>query len=627
MINGKKMVSLCISRLHEQENYRFISKLNDSLNKLGIALFIYDIASDIYWNESIIRAEASVFDLVRYDKSDVVIIMHEKIKSKTITEKLIKRAKEHDTPVIVVDGIYEGCMNVAFDYAAGFRKIVEHVICCHGITDLHMFAGYKGNPYSDQREEVFKEVLKEHSIPFSDDMISYGQFWARPTIDAAEKLIASGKIPKAIVCANDIMAINVSGVLSSNGYRIPNDVLVTGFDGIDEINYTVPRISSVRCSGIELAKTIACIVERAIDENVYPDFTYVEPKLIINESCGCDTLAESFDTNNIQRFNDHFYQYQDDARVLSDMTDRMNSSETIAQASQKLKNSVIHDMCCLINKSCLDYTFNHFESLVPSGVDSDMFMFYDTDSKNGEQYDFNIDLIVPDLDKLLNSGMPLIFNVIDFMNSPIGYVCFHFKEFDLTSFCTISQIVSSIGRGLGGFMNMRFQNYLTKRIEQVYRYDGLTGLYNRVSFSHEYEKKLADITDENHPVTVILADLDGLKHINDIYGHPAGDIAIKTVASALKYACPPDTLCVRFGGDEMLAVVFDKCSSKYIRSKLKEYLKNFNKKMNYEFKISASIGVYETNTASDLDFETIIKKADAIMYVEKQAKKAKEAAH
>ena len=49
--------------------------------------------------------------------------------------------------------------------------------------------------------------------------------------------------------------------------------------------------------------------------------------------------------------------------------------------------------------------------------------------------------------------------------------------------------------------------------------------------------------------------------------------------------------------------------------------------MNYEFKISASIGVYETNTASDLDFETIIKKADAIMYVEKQAKKAKEAAH
>lgn len=623
MINGRKLVSLCISRLHDQENYRFISRLSVILRKMNISLFIYDISSDIYWDESIIRAEASVFDLIRYDKSDIIIIMHEKIKSRTITEKIISRAKEKNTPVIVVDGRFEGCMNVAFDYAAGFRKIVEHIICDHGIRDIHMFAGFKGNPYSLERENVFKQVLEKYSIPFHNDMISYGEFWAKPTIKAAEKIVASGKIPRAIVCANDIMAINVCGVLSNHGYHIPNDVLVTGFDGIDEINYTVPRITSVRCSGIELADSVSDIIKHAIDEKIYPVLTLVEPSLLIKESCGCNTLAESFNTSSIQRFNDHFYQYQDDARVLSDMIDHMNSSETIAEASAKLSNSVIHDMCCLINKSCLDYTFDHFDNVSPSGFDDNLFMFYDTDSKTGEQYDMDIDSIVPDIDRLLDQGMPLIFNAIDFMNNPIGYVCFHFPDFDLTSYCTISQIVSSIGRGLGGFINIRFQNYLNERLEQVYRYDGLTGLYNRVSFSHEYEKKLRDLKQvEDHPVTVVLADLDGLKLINDIYGHSAGDTAIKTVATALKYACPPDTLCVRFGGDEMLAVVFGKCSGKTINSKLKRYLSSFNKKMNYEFKVSASVGVYETTTASDLDFETIIKKTDAIMYVEKQAKKA-----
>ena len=346
MINGKKMVSLCISRLHEQENYRFISKLNDSLNKLGIALFIYDIASDIYWNESIIRAEASVFDLVRYDKSDVVIIMHEKIKSKTITEKLIKRAKEHDTPVIVVDGIYEGCMNVAFDYAAGFRKIVEHVICCHGITDLHMFAGYKGNPYSDQREEVFKEVLKEHSIPFSDDMISYGQFWARPTIDAAEKLIASGKIPKAIVCANDIMAINVCDVLHQHGIRVPDDVIVSGFDGYDEVFITSPKITTVSCTILELADAtvdmILKIVKGDHKELVGEETISVIPTLVPNESTGCP-VSTGFSHSMLDRFNNSFYRHQDSVRVMHEVITAMQMSRTPGEMIEQLKNLIIND--------------------------------------------------------------------------------------------------------------------------------------------------------------------------------------------------------------------------------------------------------------------------------------------
>ena len=619
LINGQKIVSLCISRLHDMENFRFVNELHKCLKRKDYCLFIYDITADLYWNENNLRAETSVFDLIDFERTDLIIVMDERIKSKTISNRLISRAKRKNIPVIVVDGQYNDCLNVIFDYGSGFEELMRHIVYDHGITDLHFIAGIKNNPFSDERERIFRSVLTEAGVNVNDDMVSYGEFWAKPAIVAAERLIAAGKLPRGIICANDIMALNVISVLEAHGYRIPDDIIVTGFDGIDEIYYSSPRLTSVQCSGSEIAAIVSSAVDDYFLTGKCSGCRHVIPRLLRSESCGCE--AAELPPDYIHSFNDRFYKYQDDARELSDMSDHMQSAPDILHAAFNLYIPVLHDLCCVINTFCLDNTVDIFNTLKNAGFDDEMFVFFNSDENNNYQRRILRRDIIPDIDRFVNKGVPLIFNVIDFMDIPLGYICFSFPSCEITDYCMIPQITSSVGRGLGGFMSMRYQSYLRERLEEVYCYDGLTGIYNRVSFAKECKKKIEGFEGRNVPLTVYLADLDGLKSINDNYGHAAGDAAIKAVASALKNACPPDALCVRFGGDEMLAAVFGDYDCKAITAAIDAYLEEYNRNSGNDYSVSASVGIYQTDTASDNNFETLVKKADAIMYRNKQEKK------
>lgn len=100
------------------------------------------------------------------------------------------------------------------DYEAGFEQAVRHIIEYHGITDTAMIAGIEGKEHSEQRIMAYKKVLAENNLPFTDDMLSYGDYWSGPAQKAVEEMIARGHVPKAIICANDMMAITVCAVLS-----------------------------------------------------------------------------------------------------------------------------------------------------------------------------------------------------------------------------------------------------------------------------------------------------------------------------------------------------------------------------------------------------------------------------
>ena len=101
MINGKKIVALCTSRIYDPQIHGYIVKLNERLRAEDCTLLIFAINSDIYWEENRPAAEKYVFDLIPYNYIDAVIIMNEKIKSRKIAEKIIKKSNEHDVPVII----------------------------------------------------------------------------------------------------------------------------------------------------------------------------------------------------------------------------------------------------------------------------------------------------------------------------------------------------------------------------------------------------------------------------------------------------------------------------------------------------------------------------------------------
>lgn len=277
----------------------------------------------------------------------------------------------------------------------------------------------------------------------------------------------------------------------------------------------------------------------------------------------------------------------------------------------------------IVNHWCTDSSVNYFENPPQQPFDEDMLLFFRSGVWGFQQKKFKRTDIIPDLDEIMQKGFPLIFDAVSFLGIPLGYLCFYFDNYELTNYCKIPQLVNIIGQGLGGFMNWQYQHYLMKQLEFIYKYNALTGLLNRLCFSKEFSALKESLHGKTAPMAVILSDLDGLKKINDQFGHNAGDNAIRTVAEALKHACPPDALCVRFGGDEMLAVIAGEYHVPDIIQKIHDYLDEYNQHSGLEYKVSSSVGGYTGELSADTEFGQMIQKADAAMYEQKQEKHKK----
>ncbi|MDE7294755.1 MAG: GGDEF domain-containing protein [Oscillospiraceae bacterium] len=621
MIGSKKLIALCISRLNDYTCNEFIAAFGSRLAENNCALFVYGTCTDLYWNTMDESGEKTVFELIDYDRLDAMVFFDEKIKDKTVTNQLVQRSVEHNIPVICIDGQYDKCVNISFNYDSGFEKVVRHVIEEHKVRDVHFMGGIEGNDFSEVRLNCFKKVLEDNNIPFNEDMVSYGQFWSEPARMAAEKLVEENRVPKALICANDVMAITAATVFKKHGIRMPEDVIVTGFDGIEEIEFSVPKITSCKCSYTDMGERTAEIIGDIFDGKTAPEKIIIEPRMILSESCGCDMTERVNVSEHLTRVNNYFFRYQEDDRGLSRITAKLQICSNISDASTCLnKPEFIYDLHCILNLDAANESISPLA--VPEGdpFSEKMCVFFDADNPvNFSPYIFDRHNIIPDLQPILDRGFPLIFCALNFINVPLGYICFHYRDYSINNYCKIPQTVTALSNAIGGFRNIRHQQYLNVKLEDMYKLDALTGLYNRRGFMREY-KRMLELLPKDNRLTVILADLDGLKKINDNYGHREGDNAIHTVAQALKFACP-EGICTRFGGDEMLGVIMDIKSEADIRNAVQEYLDSYNSRSEKPYTVSASVGIYVTGDTDSLDFEELIKKSDKLMYADKTAKK------
>ena len=611
MINGKKLVVLCAYRVYDSQVFSFVTELNKLLNKNGCCLFIYAINSEI-GNSGDNLAETTVFDLIPYDKADVIVIMDEKIKSEECVQSIIDKSHDSDVPVIIVDGEYAGVSMVKYDYERGFEQVVRHVIEYHKVRRPHFMAGKRNSEFSNARIEVFKDVLKDNNIPYDDSMLSYGDFWSMPSRVAAGELLKRKELPEAVICANDIMAINVCDVFETAGVRIPEDVLVSGFDGIDEAFWALPGITTAVCNSKDLAEAIMEVVSGLLkgERNI---IKWITPSFVANESCGCPRCNL---VSAINGLNNRFYHHQDDIHIMQTFTSHIMGGQNLSECLKYLRSHLTENTCCVIDNACFNPEHNYFIEDVESDGRS---IIYNAYSDKDEVVPYNPETIIPNLKEIMDTGYPIIFNALEYMGKSPGFVCYSYPRFDIIDYAKMPSLTNSLGMGIGGYVTMRYQHYLMSQIQKIYQKDALTGLYNRLAFLSRFEELIEDPENMGKELTIIMADLNGLKIINDTMGHGAGDHAIATVAKVLYEACPPNALCVRFGGDEMFSFVLGECDSKKIMDDIEKQLVVESEKIGYT--VSASLGVCHTTFDKELDLDNVIGLADEQMYNMKRKKK------
>ncbi|SHI84408.1 PAS domain S-box-containing protein/diguanylate cyclase (GGDEF) domain-containing protein [Dethiosulfatibacter aminovorans DSM 17477] len=159
-----------------------------------------------------------------------------------------------------------------------------------------------------------------------------------------------------------------------------------------------------------------------------------------------------------------------------------------------------------------------------------------------------------------------------------------------------------------------------KEIEYLSFHDQLTGLYNRRYFEEELNR--LDVK-RNLPLSLIMADLNGLKLVNDAFGHAMGDKLLVSSAEIIKSVCREDDIISRVGGDEMVILLPNTGRKQAYR--IIERIREIAEKSKFDdFNISISFGL-STKTEKDQVMETVYKEAEDNMYKNKlfESKKMK----
>ena len=621
VLYGKTIVALCTPKIHEATNHRFITTFAKCLASCNARLLVYSTPSELFWNSIDEQGEKAVFDLINYDITDAVVINEEAIKDKDTVRRIILDARAHGLPVITIGAQYPGCTRITFDYTAGFEKIVRHVIADHNVKDIHMIAGIKGNEFSEERIDVVRKVAAEYDVDFGNEDISYGEFWSVPTENAVEQLFVRRRnLPQAIICANDTMAITTVSVLKRHGIKIPENVIVTGFDGINEIRYSTPQITTSLCSSEHLAQTVSDTIMQMLSGRAVPGSVLVVPELQASESCGCTTSVKLNASEELTYINNSFNRYQNEEEHMFRMISRILECQDFSEVANELDKYDFYDMVIALNPECTDRTYDPLRKHAGSVFADTVKIIYNMNfPMHGRIDDMRKSDLHPNMkDMLTEHEEPLIFLSLNYMGVPMGFLCFNYHNYDIQNYYKASQITSTLNTAFGAFRSMQYQHYLTEKIEEMYRCDGLTHLLNRAALKNLYPELLKKCS---RTITVILADLDGLKHINDNYGHDDGDYAICAVADALRSCCPQNALCVRWGGDEMVAVIPGTISSEEIYRSVDAYLENLNSISGKEFEISASVGIKSFDLTDSSDLEYMIRMTDELMYSDKNQKK------
>ena len=177
---------------------------------------------------------------------------------------------------------------VGVDDVAGADEILRHVVA-HGYDDIAVVTGVRNSSASATRAASFAATANDIGLPLPANR----QFSAYLSEEGGRRLIlrliAEDDVPRAIVCGSDAIASGIIGGLRANGYRVPEDVAVTGYDGVFPLASMLAELTTVSLPRRHMAKVAVQQVVRRIEGIGGPVRDFIHPyRIRIGTSCGCN---------------------------------------------------------------------------------------------------------------------------------------------------------------------------------------------------------------------------------------------------------------------------------------------------------------------------------------------------
>ncbi|RWR18615.1 LacI family transcriptional regulator [Microbacterium enclense] len=175
---------------------------------------------------------------------------------------------------------------VRVDNAAGVRALADHLSTAHGIRDV-AFVGRPEASDTAERLDGLRAAADDLGMRLRPEIVDATVRGEDELVAQLRALIAGGRLPQALVCATDQHAFAVLDALAAEGVRVPEDVVVTGFDGTLAARLSSPTLTTVRQPMEAMGRAAARILAGVAGPADRPFDVVFEPRLVVRRSCGC----------------------------------------------------------------------------------------------------------------------------------------------------------------------------------------------------------------------------------------------------------------------------------------------------------------------------------------------------
>ena len=637
--NSRKLIAVFGGALHSEKEYSFLSRFESACREHGFFILAFSFSGENLHSGQGLESEFTLIRLVEDLPLCGIVMLRESLTSDMLVTEIKRSADARNIPIFSLEKPTDDCINIIYDYRESFKMIVRHVIDVHRASKIVMIGGIKGNLFSEERIDGYKDALNECGIPFDENMVYYGDFWDRPTRIAMHEIIDSGKIPEAICCANDSMAITAVEVLLEAGFRVPEDVVVTGFDGIQTAHFNNPPISTMEPDYDAEVDIIITDITSYMETGTIP---LKEQKLLYqmcqDTSCGCINPHPCDLKSTVSEINsDIIGNYW-----LIESMNHIISEASGLDSLYDLPDVVIREIGLWLH--ALDHVgifaeLTDHEYPEPDGHTYRTLYRKDHTGFSGMGDTYSEQVFLPGLESITSRddiAHLIMVRLLHTASTPYGYIAECFDKLAHKEIRRCEIIGMFLSTAIGIILSNKKLSLLNKRLMQANREiadisatDYLTGILNRRGFFDKLKEALEEQENFGRYLTMFSIDMDGLKNINDSYGHEEGDFAIKTMADAIRSFAARNGFSSRYGGDEFAcAIITDDpldLSADDVRIRLHSVIHRKTENLGKEYFITASVGscckmIDHDPVRMNKIMEQMLRRCDEEMYRDKGTK-------
>lgn len=561
-----------------------------------------------------------IFDLCELEHFDGFLIQGNRVWAPEARQQLADAIYALGKPLVSINYGLCHATSVGTDNYKAMYGLVTTVL-----TDQHrvrpaFINGFAGSGEAMARARGYRDACMACGI--TDARFYQGSWQMSEGVRIALQMLETPHdLPDVIFCCNDDLAVGVQQTLQEHGLRIPEDVMVAGFDNRENSQRAVPRITTVDRDFFGIGYVAMDTLLKLMDGAHPEPFVGSNVQYMLSPSCGYDQSAHYKDDiieslysmdYALKRFYEVLTRFQPAVLGANTMSELMRYCELYLPEMQCPK------VCISVNSEYRSYDMSN--TATSYGEEAALMAYYDqrTHMSHDDEHVYTTfrtrDLLPRQLP--MGAGTYVVFSLHDQQTCIGTFITEGVSPIQKYGF--IAFIVALLASSIESVRKKILLQTINEHLDDLYVHDHLTGLFNRFGLERFGTLAYDHILRDFGQVELIFIDVDRMKLINDVHGHEAGDQALKDTAQIIEYASRGENaFSMRFGGDEFLII----CRRNLI-PKMERALAQLNREVQRPYELSLSMGRVNVKAPEHLSMEEAVNRADMRMYEMKRERRA-----